>query len=514
MTFQEEWGAHSKYCMKANWIDVTQARNIVSARLYAQAQEKYGLFTDTPNNGEIDGFLVEVYINDAYHGLYTLNIPKAAWVWGLDKKNENHIAMMANVTDTSSSVGFVREAPAENGKEWEIEVDPDKTQEDVEHCFEKLNRLIRFVKDSSDEEFVEQFQDYLNLDACLNYYCFLYRSNATDNKTKNMILVTFDGDVWYPALYDLDATWGIYYDGTGLLYPYDTFPQNQNTCLLWDRLAELFGTEIKERYNHLCSTVWSKENIEAALTDFMTSVPQEVYDRDRGAWPELQNLYGSLEQIIEYSDLREGYVTSCIDQMDFQHGDELPDGMLYQLQEPLQGKKYSFRNTGVNLFSGEAELNQNFTILLQYCDSPENAEAGKMQTILSNTDGDMSGLTIETNGSNYTMFYAGARQYEALYHLQPQVYSLIIVKEGDSYTFYADDVNNVRYIEGTAGNVESEANLYLAGQPYVHSNGSVTTYNNFTGMIYQCEILDHALTLDETSAIMREMVAAAKNYQS
>ena len=35
------WGAQNKYCLKANWIDKTHSRNIVSARIAAKIQYKY-----------------------------------------------------------------------------------------------------------------------------------------------------------------------------------------------------------------------------------------------------------------------------------------------------------------------------------------------------------------------------------------------------------------------------------------------------------------------------------------
>ena len=63
------FGSESKYCLKANWIDRTHARNIVTARLTSDIQKKYNLFMDTPNNGVIDGFPIEVYINGEFLGL-------------------------------------------------------------------------------------------------------------------------------------------------------------------------------------------------------------------------------------------------------------------------------------------------------------------------------------------------------------------------------------------------------------------------------------------------------------
>lgn len=500
--FQKSWGSHSKYCMKANWVDVTQARNIVSARLVAKAQEKYQLFSNAPNHGQIDGFPVEVYVNGEYHGLYTMNIPKAAWLLGLDKKNENHIAMMARGVDSQSSVGFVKEAEVNNGKEWEIEVGPDETPEEIAHCFERLNRLIRFVKDSTDEEFVAQFSEYLNLDACLNYYCFLYRSSAVDNKTKNMLLVTYDGLVWYPTLYDLDATWGLYFGGDGLYMPNESFPNNHNSCLLWDRFAQLFAPEIKERYNELCSTVWSQESIEAAFSEFMNTIPAEVYARDREKWPALNELSGSLSQIIEYAALRGGYAASCIDEMAFPAQETLPNRMVYQLTAPYEGSQYAYRNTGVNLYQEEMP---EFTIILQYSSNPESVAAKKGETLLSNNNQDRHGLIVETSNAGYTVFYAGQHQYEALYDLAQEVHSLVIVKQRNRYFFYVDGVENVRTIEDPEGNILCDTNLYLGAQNRMTSTGKVACDNNFTGTVWRFEVWDYAMSIGKVTTLMEEM---------
>ncbi len=72
------WGKQNKYCLKANWIDKTHARNIITAQLASEIQSKYNLFENTPNNGVIDGFPIEVYINGEFLGIYTWNIPKDA----------------------------------------------------------------------------------------------------------------------------------------------------------------------------------------------------------------------------------------------------------------------------------------------------------------------------------------------------------------------------------------------------------------------------------------------------
>ena len=58
------WGKNHKYCLKANWIDKTHSRNIVTANIFADMQKDFNLFVDTPNYGVIDGYPVEIYLND------------------------------------------------------------------------------------------------------------------------------------------------------------------------------------------------------------------------------------------------------------------------------------------------------------------------------------------------------------------------------------------------------------------------------------------------------------------
>jgi len=111
------WGEQSKYCLKANWIDKTHSRNIVTANIVAEIQKEYNLFINTPNYGLIDGFPIEIYINGDFLGLYTLNIPKDSWLFNIDEENPNNIVLSGE--EWSNSVFFKEEATWENG--WELE---------------------------------------------------------------------------------------------------------------------------------------------------------------------------------------------------------------------------------------------------------------------------------------------------------------------------------------------------------------------------------------------------------
>ena len=268
------WGAQSKYCLKANWIDKTHSRNVVTAKLGAQMQAKYGLFTNAPHNGTVDGFPVEIYINGEFHGLYTMNIPKDEWMFGMDKNNPNHIVICGE--NWNDPVLF-KSIPT-NLNDWTVEAGPED-----DATLQKVQRLVKFVKDSSDAEFKANFDQYLNFDSTINYYIMMNCSWLSDNAGKNMLLATYDGKVWYPTLYDLDTSWGTHWKGTSL-YNYSSGVVNGSNSLLWQRIEKLYKKEIAARYFELRQSVLSKENIMAEFNNFKASIPQEVLDRETAKW--------------------------------------------------------------------------------------------------------------------------------------------------------------------------------------------------------------------------------------
>ena len=289
------WGAQSKYCLKSNWIDKTHSRNVVTAKLGAQMQAKYGLFTNAPHNGTVDGFPVEIYINGEFHGLYTMNIPKDEWMFGMDKNNPNHIVICGE--NWNDPVLF-KSIPT-NLNDWTVEAGPED-----DATLQKVQRLVKFVKDSSDAEFKANFDQYLNFDSTINYYIMMNCAWLSDNAGKNMLLATYDGKVWYPTLYDLDTSWGTHWKGTSL-YNYSSGVVNGSNSLLWQRIEKLYKKEIAARYFELRQSVLSKENIMAEFNNFKASIPQEVLDRETAKWNTAEHPIPGydISQIEEYINI-------------------------------------------------------------------------------------------------------------------------------------------------------------------------------------------------------------------
>ena len=311
------WLPAYNYCLKANWMDSTHARNIVNARLAANIQK-----TSLPTGatGLIDGFPIHVYLNGEDQGVYTWNIPKKGWTFGMDSDNPNHIVFGAE--EQSGACLFQEESRSDS--DWEL-VYPDP--EESPDARNKLNRLIRFVKDSSVEKFKANFDDYLDFDATVNYYVFAHRIGHTDGFAKNMLLATFDGEVWYPSLYDMDSTWGLHWKGDKLVSA-DVLYNPQSTekgyvysiSELWSKFEQAFGNEIYERYIELRNNELTDEKIIAEFEYFMNGIGQDLYDLDDQVWTGKDGRHWCipsrnyrLEQIKQFMQDRQPYTDAWME---------------------------------------------------------------------------------------------------------------------------------------------------------------------------------------------------------
>lgn len=280
--FQEEgyellpqWGKQKEYCLKANYTDPVHAGNVVSANLAAQINKAYGLYENTPNYGQVDGFPVWLTLNGKDIGLYSWNIPKAEWMLGMDADNPNHLLIGSEGWQEDY---LMRDENYELGIQWSVEIGAEDSI-----TADAFERLVHFVVTADDATFKRDIEKYLNLDACLNYWCYICISNAIDNTSNNLLLATWDGKIWYPLLYDLDACWGIRPGGLEPVYAL-VYSRGEYNCRLLERIRDLFPEELKRRYAELRSGVLDEENIKNAFYSYVEQIPAKYYLKDWQMW--------------------------------------------------------------------------------------------------------------------------------------------------------------------------------------------------------------------------------------
>ena len=242
---------------------------------------------------KIDGFPVAVYINNEFHGIYTCNIPKSDWLWNLDGDNPDNIALMGELPNRDGLFQDEIKSWEDGMSSWEVEVG-----EENQETIDKFNRVINFVKDSTDAEFVENFEEYINKDAMLNYIIMIYWINGTDNLSRNMAIVTYDGKVWYPTLYDLDGSFGTNPYGGEATRFVDNLEEDRS--ILFSRVSKLFKKEIAQRYFELRENILTIENTQNKFLNIMNKIPKEMYEQENEKWDNEVEEY--INNRIEYLD--------------------------------------------------------------------------------------------------------------------------------------------------------------------------------------------------------------------
>lgn len=312
------WGNQSKFVLKANWIDITHARNIVSARLWTDVVKSRSDYLslpaemlNAPNLGVIDGFSVKVYANGIYQGRYTLNMPKDKWMFNMDDALDSNAALC--------SEGFKclfkdEQQIAIDGTDWTDEVHEDAVPASV---VTKFNTFYNFVATSSDTDFVNNISNYADVQSFIDYYLFGFVDCGFDSFGKNQMILFYNNGPFIASVYDLDTTWGLYWDGASLL-PFDYAESDYITKHnLYVRLKKLFPTQVKNRYEELRAGALSAANIIHRFEEFCNIMPKELIEEDyatttaNGAFVDIpsKNLT-SLQQIRNFVASRLTYVDS------------------------------------------------------------------------------------------------------------------------------------------------------------------------------------------------------------
>lgn len=306
----------SKWVTKANYIDHSQARNIVGARLWSQIVKCRktavpDLLATSPRYGAVDGYPITIKLNGAYYGLYTMNIAKDDFTFGMDEDNPLHCAACGETNNNgNNSMTLAEEFRVTSGiGSWSCEVPGTFSTE----ARTSLANLIQFVRTSTDEDFKAGLNDYLDVESAIDYYLFAYFICAEDSLGKNIILLTYDLQKWYMSMYDMDSTFGLYWNGSYFLEPDTPCPEGyqETNSLLWQRIEANFAQELYDRYTLLRQTVLSIENVCDVIDTFVSQISKSDYTEDVAQWTAIpQGNIDHAVQMKEFITARAEYVDS------------------------------------------------------------------------------------------------------------------------------------------------------------------------------------------------------------
>ena len=297
------WGAQKKYCLKANWIDHSHSRNVVSAKLWgaivkSRTTRNTNLY-NLVNGGAVDGFPVVIMLNGEFHGLYTFNIPKDGWMFGL-VEDATKTQAMVGANDHELATQFKGELAGDES-DFELEFVSDKTN--TAWVTTSLNRLINACIDSWGGDLDTTVAQYLDWDSAIDYYIWIVACKGTDMVDKNYLLTTFDGTKWCFTAYDMDSTYGLNWDGSGLTRAVSNinFEECAETHRVYELIKRFKTNALKARAVELRNNILSETRICQYFENFAWAIPSPVALEDVKLYPTvLGSSVNGIDQICRW----------------------------------------------------------------------------------------------------------------------------------------------------------------------------------------------------------------------
>lgn len=345
VVLNEEWGEHKKYVIKADWVDFSQMRNEICAKLWGKIRKSRinpsrselvdingdhlinsngDMFVGESdpsmsiglNYGAVDGYPICLYVNGMYWGIYSLMIPKDDWMAGMRGEFQHEAIVAAEQHSTATRFNGLVEPPNEDGEMYDVgqsvvaygmEYVPD--EDDMQWLSTSLNTMISAVMDtySTPEECIETIDQYIDIDSAIDYMIFNCVVNNADGLDKNFVLDTWDGNRWYFAAYDMDGTFGNNYDGKLYISVNGgcTFAKYAEVSRLMNILYTYVPERIKARYKSLRAGVLSEWSFTDMVWNYAVNIPDAAFHYEALRWPERPGTHtNNHEQILRYYSLR------------------------------------------------------------------------------------------------------------------------------------------------------------------------------------------------------------------
>ena len=301
----EGWGEQKKYCLKANYVDYSHARNTCGAKLWGQIvksrENVHETLAASPNYGAIDGFPVAITINGEFGGLYTFNIPKDGWMANMGDGTQEAI-----ICAEGTQRCYMRE-PVVIGTDYDIEYVSD--EDNADWIQTSINALIDACANTDSSDIDTTIAERVDWDSVIDMLAFTALVGGFDLIIKNYLLFTYNGTKWHMGAYDMDSIWGNWWNGKYILPADDSTVSFAGTALRHHRLYGLAlihkKDEFKARYAELRAGVMSEINVAKVIDDFVAGIPAVVRDEDARLWTKIPNTLGNnVHQIKDWYRLR------------------------------------------------------------------------------------------------------------------------------------------------------------------------------------------------------------------
>ena len=292
------------WILDAMWIDKARLRNKTSFGLWKKfdGNKHYG----------ISAKFIELYINNEHQGLYCLgeNINSDF----LNLNNDNAVLYKATAWEDGATrfETYTNNSPLSYYWDgWEQKYPDPK----IEINWQPLNDLRNLVVTGNDHDFTSQISSLIDINNFVDYFIFLNIVSAMDNTGKNTFLAkeSFTDKICIIP-WDLDGSWGLYWDGT---YTGFTSILSNN---LFNRLIETntdnFKGKLKQRWGYLRGNILANIELKNMLNNnFILINKSGIIEIENKKWERNLDLNSEQAYLITWIENRVIFLDNYFDNL-------------------------------------------------------------------------------------------------------------------------------------------------------------------------------------------------------
>ncbi len=298
------WAYHSEFVFKSDWLDATHARNILSNKIwediiqsrkyFPKRENEVSYIASNTNVGQrfdsgalchVDGVPAKLFVNGAFYGIGMFNLGKKRENYDLKSSNQNHIQLAA---ETHANFN------AYQSEQWEIR-NP-KTPDS--NFLTKINAW--FASNAlNGQSFKDNFKINHDLKNAIDFYLLAEFIKSPDMYTKNLMITSWDGVKFYFLPYDMDATFGIKWDGLSFTGHDGSIRETS----FWSKFYNAYSVEIKARYKELRDNgIFTLENVYKHADKMNKTFGLDSFEEEFARWsvPSNSTFYTSYPQIYQW----------------------------------------------------------------------------------------------------------------------------------------------------------------------------------------------------------------------
>lgn len=291
------------WILDAMYVDRARMRNRLSMDIWNDMNQVPHIALEPNAVNGTRGYLVEVFLNDAYLGLYTLSDRidrkqlKLDMAEGLSYKGSH----WSSATEFYSGDAAINNS-SDTWDGWELRYQGTAhANASPKIRWEPLRDFIRFTATSNNTLFAADLEKKIDIDNLVDYLLFTNMLGADDNTGKNSFFSIYNNA--YPKFFitpwDLDATFGRKWNGEAIDLRNGEFigvtgvPRTDSRYCrpnaffqrVWTQNPSNFKGKMKARWQVLRNTELSPQNIAHRIEKYKAEmISSGAYARERSRW--------------------------------------------------------------------------------------------------------------------------------------------------------------------------------------------------------------------------------------